>query len=141
MTDTNQDNDFPRITMAAIERNIDQVIYTNGSDLLPEDEDGTETALEALRVLTVCTIVTKNGFTFVGTSGCVDPRNYDEQRGRELAREKAIELMWPAMGYELKQRLYKTNATENEVQAGQSENPTNSAQEPAPSVDTSDTTQ
>jgi hypothetical protein len=59
----------------------------------------------SLKVLTLCLIVMKNGFTVIGKSAPADPQNYDENLGMKFAREDAIRQLWPLMGYELRERL------------------------------------
>lgn len=57
-----------------------------------------------LGLLTICVLVLKNGFTVVGTSACVNPGNFDEEKGREIARRKAVEQLWPLLGFRLADR-------------------------------------
>lgn len=40
-----------------------------------------------------------NGFTIVGESACVDPKNYEESIGYELALEKIEDQLWMLEGY------------------------------------------
>jgi hypothetical protein len=61
----------------------------------------------ALGLLTFCVLVLKNGFTVIGESACVDPKTFDREIGQQIARENAIEKVWPLMGYELKTKLSK----------------------------------
>jgi len=56
---------------------------------------------------TVCCLTLKNGFTVIGESACVDPTNYDETRGREIAKKDAIHNMWMIEGYRLQEDLYR----------------------------------
>ena len=58
-----------------------------------------------LGLLTFCVLVLKNGFTVTGESACASPENFNAQIGRRIARENAVEKIWPLMGYELKSRL------------------------------------
>lgn len=59
----------------------------------------------ALRVLTFCVLVLRNGFTVTGESACASPENFDAEIGRKIARQNAEQKIWPLMGYALKQRL------------------------------------
>jgi len=61
--------------------------------------------LSPLRLLTFCVLVLRNGFTVTGESACASPENFDAEIGRKIARENALQKIWPLMGYELKQRL------------------------------------
>ena len=59
----------------------------------------------ALDLLTFCVLVLKNGFTVTGESACASPENFDAELGRKIARQNAVQKMWPLMGYALKERL------------------------------------
>ena len=61
--------------------------------------------LTPLTLLTICVLVLRNGFTVTGESACASPENFDAARGRRIARENAVNKVWPLMGYELKCRL------------------------------------
>lgn len=58
-----------------------------------------------LRLLTFCVLVLQNGFTVTGESACASPENFDAELGRKIARQNAINKVWPLMGYALKERL------------------------------------
>ena len=45
-----------------------------------------------------------NGFTIVGESACVDPNNYDEIKGYNLALEDIEKQLWMLEGYLLQNR-------------------------------------
>lgn len=45
-----------------------------------------------------------NGFTIVGESACVDPNNYDEAIGSELAMKDIERQLWALEGYLLQNR-------------------------------------
>ena len=64
---------------------------------------------------TVCVLVLMNGYTVVGESACVSPENFDEDRGRSIARANALEKIWGLEGYLLKEQLHQ--ATTQEIQA------------------------
>lgn len=59
----------------------------------------------SLRLLTVCVMVLRNGYTVLGKSACADPDNYAKDIGRELARKDAIGQIWPLLGFELRSKL------------------------------------
>ena len=54
---------------------------------------------------TVCLLTLKNGYTVTGESACVDPANFDEEIGREVAFKDARNKLWPLLGFSLKERL------------------------------------
>ena len=62
-------------------------------------------SIEALSLLTFCVLVLRNGFTVTGESACVSLENFDAEVGRKIARENAVQKIWPLMGYELHTRL------------------------------------
>ena len=43
---------------------------------------------------TVCLLTLDNGFEVVGTSSCIDPKNYDQRTGAAIAYENAVEKLW-----------------------------------------------
>lgn len=60
---------------------------------------------KALDLLTFCVLVLRNGFTVTGESACASPENFDAEIGRKIARQNAVQKIWPLMGYELKSKL------------------------------------
>lgn len=66
--------------------------------------NGTPAPLDIER-LTFCVLVLKNGFIVTGESACVSMENFDVLNGREIARENAVDKVWPLLGYALKDKL------------------------------------
>jgi hypothetical protein len=98
----------PRITPADIEANIASTVYFTAFDGFvgsPSEEDQSMHTCDALRLLTFCVLVLRNGFTVTGESACASPENFDAEIGRKIARQNAVNKIWPLMGYELKQKL------------------------------------
>ena len=106
----------PRITPADIEANIYSEHYFTAHDgrqgaLYADSYVGREFPLPAdadltpLKLLTFCVLVLKNGFTVTGESACASPENFDADIGRMIARQNAVQKIWPLMGYELRSRL------------------------------------
>lgn len=62
---------------------------------------------DELRCLTFCVLVLRNGFTVTGESACASPENFDAEIGRKIARQNAVQKIWPLMGYALKQQLHE----------------------------------
>lgn len=58
-----------------------------------------------LDLLTFCVLVLRNGFTVTGESACASPENFDAEVGRKIARQNAVNKVWPLMGYELRSKL------------------------------------
>jgi hypothetical protein len=61
--------------------------------------------MPALGLLTFCVLVLKNGFTVTGESACASPDNFNAELGRQIARQNAVQKIWPLMGYELRSKL------------------------------------
>ena len=102
----------PRITPADIEANIDRVEYFTaaqgvyGREIdLRESVSDPQSDNDPLRLLTFCIMMLKNGYTVTGESACASPENFDAEIGRKIARQKAVEKIWPLMGYELRSKL------------------------------------
>lgn len=95
----------PRITPADIEANILREHFINVGDacIHPTRPEGIGLYPEDL--LTICVIVLKNGFTVTGESACASPENFDAELGRKIARQNAVQKIWPLMGYHLKEQL------------------------------------
>ena len=106
----------PRITPQDIEANIVSEHYFTARDgRRGALADGTyvgrerpqfgEADLAALDLLTFCVLVLRNGFTVTGESACASPENFDAEVGRKIARQNAMQKIWPLMGYELRSQL------------------------------------
>lgn len=78
--------------------------YKNNDDIYvgsaPSDK-----SVRSLDLLTFCVLVLRNGFTVTGESACASPENFDPEIGRKIARENAINKIWPLEGYLLKEKL------------------------------------
>lgn len=61
-----------------------------------------------LDLLTFCVLVLRNGFTVTGESACASPENFDADIGRKLAQAKAVEKLWPLLGFRLRDKLSST---------------------------------
>ncbi len=106
-------NVAPRVTPADIQAEIASEHYFTAE----HGVSGAMAALElhqstahvgherALRLLTFCVLVLRNGFTVTGESACASPENFNADIGRHIARENAVAKVWPLMGYALKERL------------------------------------
>lgn len=110
----------PRVTMEDIEANIASERYGTGADLtiLNHSKAGVPAMTKSLELLTICVLVLRNGFTVVGTSACASPANFNAEIGRRLARERAIDQVWPLMGYDLRTQLFRAECLKSaEAQA------------------------
>lgn len=102
-------NVAPRITPTDIEANIASEHYFTAEDghcyVNYFTAEAVRAAPQALGLLTFCVLVLRNGFTVTGESACASPENFDAEICRKIAREKAVEKIWPLMGYELRSKL------------------------------------
>lgn len=100
----------PRVTPADIEANIEAEVYftaaeaAEGANGVPAME-GFREKYASLECLTFCVLVLRNGFTVTGESACVSPVNFDAELGRKIARQHAVDKLWPLLGYALRERL------------------------------------
>lgn len=105
----------PRVSLADLEANISTLAYFTAGDavtylFLPEidklvlEKDDRDNR-QSLDVLTVCLLVTRNGFTIIGKNAPASPDNFDAELGRKLAYEDAVRQLWPLMGYALRDKL------------------------------------
>ena len=123
----------PRVTPADIEANIASEHYftagegvigafvagefgAHGGDTVTVRRDiaSPEVLKPSLNLLTFCVLVLRNGFTVTGESACASPENFDAEIGRRIARENAVQKIWPLMGYELRTKLAETNKHSND---------------------------
>lgn len=56
--------------------------------------------------LTVCVLLTENGFTLVGKSAPADPANFDAEAGRRFAYDDALRQLWAFEGYLLRDTMF-----------------------------------
>ena len=98
----------PRITPADIEANIASEHYftaEQGAFAAFDPPRGSDVVPPELSLLTFCVLVLRNGFTVTGESACASPENFDAEIGRKIARQNAVQKIWPLMGYELRTKL------------------------------------
>ena len=99
----------PRVTPADIEANIASEHYFTAADGARMSPDGNwpihSLNTGSLGLLTFCVLVLRNGFTVTGESACASPENFDAEIGRKIARQNAVQKIWPLLGFALKQKL------------------------------------
>lgn len=95
----------PRVSLDDIKANIAGEFFSTADLMFPGCP-----VLEPMKVLTICLLVLRNGFTIVGKSAPADARNFDPELGKKLAYEDAVRQVWPLMGYALRDRLLATAA-------------------------------
>ena len=106
----------PRVTPADVEAEIVSEHYFTAYDgrqgaIMHETYSGRErpagdgSDLIPLTLLTICVLVLRNGFTVTGESSCASPENFDADIGRRVARQNAINKVWPLLGFRLRDQL------------------------------------
>jgi hypothetical protein len=95
----------PRVTPADIEAEIASEFYFAAADgvrgelLSSLPELGVNFGGDnPLSLLTFCVLVLRNGFTVTGESACASPENFDAEIGRKIARQNAVQKIWPLLG-------------------------------------------
>lgn len=109
----------PRVSLTDIEANIafhasftaEEAVQALGSYGWLHGVYDTNDTPASLAVLTVCLIVTRNGFTIIGKSAPASADNFDAELGRKLAYEDAVRHLWPLMGYALREKLHNEETT------------------------------
>lgn len=106
----------PRVTPADVEANIASEHYFTATEALVGQTRGPEwqATPKELDLLTFCVLVLRNGFTVTGESACASPENFDAEIGRNIARQNAVQKIWPLMGYELRTKLFQLNSQTND---------------------------
>lgn len=90
----------PRLTPDYIDGQIACEYVGRASDQFPGCP-----IVDAMKCLTICVLVMKNGFMVVGKSACASPENYNAELGNKIAREDARRQIWALEGYALRNRL------------------------------------
>ncbi|MGC0154834.1 Gp49 family protein [Chromobacterium vaccinii] len=111
MTDSAIENEIqakgltaPRVTPTDVEAAIASEHYFTASQGVIGAREEVQLG-SPLLLLTFCVLVLKNGFTVTGESACASPENFDAELGRKIARQNAVNKVWPLLGYVLKERL------------------------------------
>lgn len=92
----------PRVSLDDINTNIVSTSFFRAGDACSALDKAWHPALD---LLTICLLVTRNGFTLIGKSAPASAENFDAELGRKLAYEDAVRQLWPLMGYALRDRL------------------------------------
>lgn len=97
----------PRVTSADLEAAIDVELYFTAAQVVYALHE-IRPSTRGEECLTLCVLTLKNGFTIVGKSACASPENFDTDLGRKIARQDAVNQMWPLLGYALKENLSRS---------------------------------
>jgi hypothetical protein len=105
-------NKHPRVSLEQVLGYIDKVYYVTGDKLVPSthkelypNSAPTAHELDQLRIMTVCTMILKNGWIVIGKTAPASPANFNAEIGRKLAYEECVRQIWPLMGFNLKTQL------------------------------------
>lgn len=93
----------PRVRLSDIENAI-----AAQYDFTADKAVGLAPIVDPLKLLSICILVMKNGFTVIGKSAPASPENFNADLGRKLAYEDAVRQIWPLMGFALRDRLSAT---------------------------------
>lgn len=91
----------PRVSLANIEGAIAARYDTTADRAISPEAP----AMESLKLLSICILVMRNGFTIIGKSAPASAANFNAELGRKLAYEDAVRQLWPLMGFALRDRL------------------------------------
>lgn len=95
--------DAPSVTIEQVEAAIVSETYT----VLPNGRT------------TVCQLTLidngDTGFTVEGQSACVSRANYDEEKGKKYARQRALDKVWEMLGYGLAKEIRIQNLLKQET--------------------------
>lgn len=95
----------PRVTPDRIEATIAEEIYIHPAESVVL-RGGQVASNSPLRLLTICILILRNGFTVTGESACASPENFNQELGERIARENAKQKIWLLEGYLLRQQLH-----------------------------------
>ena len=62
--------------------------------------------------VTICQIKMVNGFVVLGESACVNPADFNQEKGEQIAHDNAREKLWPLEGYLAAERSYQESIKE-----------------------------
>lgn len=79
-----------KVTLADIQAKVKKTVYT----ILPDT------------TTTICQLFMENGYVVLGTSACVDPKQFNKALGEMYAYEDAMNKCWPLEGYLLAEELF-----------------------------------
>jgi hypothetical protein len=115
-------SDGPEFKVPAEQQALDEMIVRLGADKAPRVTPD-KIAAKIRDVLyhesgdgfTICRIILRNGFSFLGHSAPASSENYNKEIGRKIAYDNAFRQIWSHEGYLLKEMLHQAR----EMQAAQ----------------------
>lgn len=76
------------------------------TDILSKIVSESYTVLPSGKVM-VCELILTNGFSVRGEAAVVDKTNFNEQIGKQISKERALQQIWLVEGYLLQEKLYQ----------------------------------
>jgi len=127
MTDEQIENEIqakgltaPRVTPTDIEAEIVGEYYFTAAQGIMKAQLTSDAApnvpVEA-NLLTFCVLVLRNGFTVTGESACAAPANFNAEVGQKIARQNAVQKVWPLLGFRLRDELARKLLTDADAAA------------------------
>lgn len=107
-----ENTEIPALTLSTIEHEIDSVLYYSPADNIPAGVVVSDMTLLSMQMVTICTIVLKNGFVVTDSSACLDPKKFNLERGKQAAYGHAINQLFKVMAYGIKDHLHNMNLIE-----------------------------
>ena len=108
-------NVAPRVTPADIEAAIVSEHYFTAEEgvqgALAKTRPDLGVEVPPLSLLTFCVLVLRNGFTVTGESACASPENFNSEIGRKIARQNAVNKIWPLLGFSLRDAIHEGRTT------------------------------
>ena len=109
----------PRVTVDLIEELIaSEHYFTAYEGAIAAGIEPDQKLPEALKLLTICVLEMKNGFTVLGQSACASPSNFSREIGQKVARQDAINKIWPLLGYQLRSKLKRIESV-SDIELGE----------------------
>jgi hypothetical protein len=100
-----------RVTLEDVENAIIAEHYFTASDgvfgakVFADSVSPNPAAPATHALLTFCVLTLWNGYTVTGQSACADPANYKKDIGDRIARQDAVNKIWPLLGYVLRSSI------------------------------------
>lgn len=84
-----------KVTLEMVEEEVVQTEYV----ILPDGKT------------TICLLTMRNGYTIRGESSCVDPANFKKEDGEKYALERAMDKIWPLLGFRMQDKMHRETGT------------------------------
>lgn len=89
-----------KLTSELVNRLVDHELYFNLEEVILSKYPELAGKLgPKASCTTICLMVTKNDFTALGTSSCLDPKDYNEDKGKAIAKNRAVDQLYSGMSF------------------------------------------